>query len=106
MKLFIIVSLLFIFFLLVYLRLRPYIKLARQMFTIARDVRNVSAADAAQPLRPESASGSNRLVRCDSCGTWIPTSRAIKLNSSRSAYCSHDCLEASATENKRRRTAN
>ena len=104
MKLFIILLLVSIFFALLYFRLRPYLRLARRMFAVVRDVRAVSQNEPAQPLQSQPGAGT-RLVRCDACGTWIPASRAVKLRSSASAYCSHACLEASAAESGKRKTA-
>lgn len=106
MKLIIILSLLAIFLLLLYLRLRPYIKLTRQMLGIMRGARgNMGQSEAAQPLRPEAAAAENKLIRCSACGTWIPASRAVKLRSSLAGYCSHACLETSAAGAVKRKTA-
>lgn len=107
MRFFVIFVLLAIFAGLLYFRLRPYIKMARRMFGIARDVRNMSRGERpAQPLRSEAAATSDQLLRCDACGTWTPASRAVKLRSSRATYCSHACLEASAaTGSNKRKTA-
>lgn len=104
MKFFIISLLLLVFLALLYFRLRPYIRMARRMFGFVRDVRGMSGSEPAQPLRPE-AIASSKLVRCDACGTWIPASRAVKLRSSLSTYCSHACLETSAADSNRRKTA-
>jgi hypothetical protein len=104
LKLFIILILLAVFLGLLYFRLRPYIKMARRMLGIVRDVRSVGRSEPAQPLRSETSADS-KLVRCDSCNTWVPASRAVKLRSSRATYCSHACLEASAAESNKRRTA-
>lgn len=95
MKLFIILILLVIFLALLYLRLRPYIKMARRMFGIVRDARGMSQNAVVQPLRSETVAD-NKLVRCDACGTWIPASRAVRLRTQTAAYCSHECLERAA----------
>jgi hypothetical protein len=104
LKLFIILILFAVFITLLYLRLRPYIKVARQMFGVARGVRNMSRNEPVHPLRSEAAT-SNKLLRCDACGTWIPASRAVKLRSSLATYCSHACMEASAVASNKRKTA-
>jgi hypothetical protein len=104
LKLIIILSLLVIFCSLLYFRLRPYIKIARQMFGLMRGARSMGQSETAQPLRPEAAT-SNKLVRCDACGTWTPDSRAVRLRASRATYCSHTCLEASTTGSTKRKTA-
>lgn len=35
------------------------------------------------------------LVKCSSCGTWVPENRARRLRSG-DFYCSNECLEAGA----------
>ncbi len=104
MKFVIILILFSVLLTLIYFRLRPYINMARRMFSLARDVRGMNQGEATQPLRSESAAD-NKLVRCDACATWIPASRAVRLRSSNAAYCSHACLENSAAESSRRKTA-
>lgn len=83
---------------LIYWRLRPYIRMARRFLGVVRDVRRVSEANSVGEVpRRESARASNELlVRCASCGTWLPASRAVRLRASQNAYCSHACLERAA----------
>lgn len=100
MKLLVVFGILAIIFLLIYLRLRPYIKMARQMFGVARDVRGAMRQEPANSAAQQSAG--DKLVRCDACATWIPSSRAIRLRSSNSSYCSHACLESAAEGSKRK----
>ena len=77
----------------VYVRLRPYINMARRAFGFVREVRRVSADGApAAPQRAQSAGG-EKLVRCARCGTWLPASRALVFRASPHAYCSQECLE-------------
>ena len=102
MKLLIVLGIFAVIILLIYLRLRPYIRMARQMFGVARDVRRVVRDDAISTI--SNAAAGDRLVRCDACQTWIPASRALKLRSSSASYCSHDCLE-SMTEGSKRKAA-
>ena len=104
MKLFIVLIIVFISLALLYLRLRPYIRMARRMFGVVRDVRGMNQSETAQPLRSETVAD-NKLVRCNACGTWTPASRAFKLRSSSATYCSHTCLEASAAGSSKRKTA-
>lgn len=88
--------------LLVYWRLRPYLKMARNILGFVRDVRRMSAGGG--PLgtarREQGGTAANatseKLVRCSSCGTWLPVSRAVSIRSSKNFYCSHACLERSA----------
>ena len=82
----------------IYLRLRPYINFARRVLGVVREARGMSAGgqtpDAA--VRQPKTTGDARLVRCDSCGTWIPAARALKLRATSSNFCSHACMERSA----------
>jgi uncharacterized membrane protein YccC len=71
---------------LVYLRLRPYLQLIRKVVGAL----NVSADVATTPR--ERSPSKNKLVRCDSCGTWVPADRVFRLNSGLSNYCSRECL--------------
>lgn len=104
MKFLIILLVLVVFLALLYFRLRPYLKMARRMFGMVRDVRGMSRNEVVQPLRSETVAD-NKLVRCAACGTWTPASRAVKLRSSSATYCSHLCLETSAAGSSQRKTA-
>jgi hypothetical protein len=93
----------------VYLRLRPYINIARRVLGVVREARAVSAGgqspDASMPQKKTAAD--ERLVRCASCGAWIPASRALTLRATSSTYCSHACMERSAgAENTPRAAGN
>ncbi|MDQ1522739.1 MAG: hypothetical protein QOG00_1495 [Pyrinomonadaceae bacterium] len=97
------------FFTIIYLRLRPYINMARRVLGVVRDARGMSAGlgmpgGVSTAARPKPA-GDERLVRCDSCGTWLPASRALTLRATSSNFCSHDCMERSAGESGARRAA-
>jgi hypothetical protein len=92
----------------VYLRLRPYLNFARRVLGVVREARGMSAGqgmaggDAA--TRPKQAGG-ERLVRCASCGTWLPASRALTLRATSSNFCSHACMERSAEDAGARRAS-
>ena len=89
MKYLIIAALLSIIFVLVYARVRPYLKLIQkvmQSFNVVTEI-NTSAATT-QPKTPSK----NKLIRCDSCGTWIPAERALSLNSGLATFCSTECM--------------
>lgn len=85
---------------LLYLRLRPFIRMARQMFGVAREVHRVTRP--ASTASTQKATASESLVRCSACGTWIPQGRALKLRASNTSYCSAACLERSAQGSKRK----
>jgi hypothetical protein len=72
---------------LLYVRLRPYLHAARQIWRLLR----APAAGRDAPLPPRKANASGALTRCAACGVWTPAARALKLGASR--YCSHGCLE-------------
>jgi epoxyqueuosine reductase QueG len=80
MKYLIIAALVSIIFVLVYSRIRPYLKLIQQIS---------NSLNAPPEQRTPSR---NKLVRCDRCGTWVPADRAINLNSGLATYCSAECM--------------
>ncbi|HEV2707304.1 MAG TPA: hypothetical protein VGV59_15390 [Pyrinomonadaceae bacterium] len=93
--------------LLVYWRLRPYIRAARRFFGFVREVQRVNSAGmraegsaggrGGQPRRVSRSDAPQKLVRCATCGTWLPAARAVSLRSSPNvSYCSHECLERAA----------
>ena len=91
---------------LVYRRLRPYIHFARRALGVVRDVRRLSQQEMPGPSprrAPSASAAGERLVRCSSCGTWLPSSRALAPRSSSEVYCSADCLERSARGESRPR---
>ncbi|HEX8458930.1 MAG TPA: hypothetical protein VF656_16670 [Pyrinomonadaceae bacterium] len=109
MKYLLVAAILGAFLLVLYLRLRPYINLARRMLGVLRQARSMSEGQAmpgVQSTRPTKTGGDERLVRCDSCGTWLPASRALTLRATSSNFCSHACMERSAGQSSTRRTAN
>jgi hypothetical protein len=81
----------------VFWRLRPYIQMARRALGVVRDVRRISRQDMPGPAPRRAGTSGERLVRCSSCGTWLPSSRAIAVRSSAEVYCSTNCLERPAS---------
>lgn len=99
MKYLIIATLVAVAFVLIYSRLRPYLKLLQkvlQSLTIVAES-SVTSPQAKTPSK-------NKLIRCDGCGTWIPANRALSLKSGNLAYCSAECLEKEP-RNKERKLA-
>jgi len=82
MKYLIIAALVGIIFVLVYSRIRPYLKLMQQ----------VANSLNASPEQQQRTPSRNKLVRCDRCGTWIPADRAMRLGSGLATYCSAECM--------------
>jgi len=98
MKYLIIAGLVSVIFVLVYARVRPYLKLMQkvvQSFSVVTEI-NTSAA-AAQQKTPSK----NKLIRCDSCGTWIPAERAMTLNSGLATFCSAECMAKEPSQKRK-----
>jgi hypothetical protein len=80
----------------IYLRLRPYLNFARRVLGVVREARGMSAGHTTPDAMRQKRTGDERLVRCASCGTWFPASRALTLRATSSTFCSHACMERSA----------
>jgi len=94
--------------LLIYLRLRPYIRGVRRFLGVIREVNRMSAgvrSDIPRQQRPrqQRPEATGKLVRCAACGTWIPASSAVTLRATDATFCSHACLERSAYAPRRAR---
>lgn len=87
MKYLVIAALVSIIFVLVYSRVRPYLKLIQKIASSLNAAVDITAT-APQPKTPSK----NKLVRCASCGTWIPAERALNLNSGLATFCSAECM--------------
>ena len=98
MKYLIIGALLSIIFVLVYSRVRPYLKLIEQVIKSFQVVTDVSTTTASSPKTPSK----NKLVRCESCGTWIPAERALNLSSGLATFCSPECMAKKNASPKRK----
>jgi len=98
MKYLVIAVLVSIIFVLVYARVRPYLKLIQkivQSFNVVTDI-NTSIAS------KQKTSSRNQLVRCDRCGAFIPAERALSLNSGLANFCSAECMEKEPVSSKRK----
>lgn len=104
MKYLLILIALVLFGVFIYWRLRPYIATARRVLGFMRDLRRVNTNGSTTESVRRSSTENERLVRCQSCETWIPATRAVVLSGSRrsasSYYCSHACLERAAEANQ------
>jgi hypothetical protein len=81
MKYLIIVGLLGLVFVLIYARVRPYLKL----------IREVKSAFEERP-QTTTTNQKNQLVRCEGCNTWIPANRALNFKSGLATFCSPECM--------------
>ena len=98
MKYLIIGALLSIIFVLVYSRVRPYLKLIQKVIESFQVVTGVSATTAST----KKTASKNKLIRCESCGTWIPAERALNLSSGLATFCSPECLAKKTASPKRK----
>jgi hypothetical protein len=94
LKYLIIAAVVGLLFVLVYSRLRPYIKLAQKVLKFFSDATTTGVDDLS--TRRTNPKLENRLLRCDICGTWIPEDRAFKLRAGLGNYCSRECFEKSS----------
>ena len=88
MKYLIIALLVSIVFVLVYTRIRPYLKLIQKIVNSL----NVATDISGSTVPRQKSSSRNKLVRCDRCGTWVPAERALNLNSGLATFCSPECM--------------
>lgn len=95
LKYLVIGSLILLLLLLLYSKLHPYIKMLGKFVGTIRTIAN--AGSDARAARPGQVDG--KLVKCVSCGTWVPSGRAVGVKTNR-AYCSTDCLEKSAATHR------
>ncbi len=94
-----------IFYLLLYWRFRHYIPVVRRIFGLTRDIYRMTKGNASEAVlqaRSKNREG-EMLVRCASCGTWIPAGRAVRLRGA--TYCSTECLEGTTQQRTERRSA-
>ena len=82
---------------LIYWRLRPYIEAARRLLGVVRGARGLGANEPPAAATGRTRRAAEKLTRCASCGTWLPSSRALTVGrAARQTYCSHACLERAA----------
>jgi len=98
MKYLVIAVLVSIIFVLVYARVRPYLKLIQKVMQSFNVVTDISTSVASKQKTPSR----NQLVRCDRCGAFIPAERALSLNSGLANFCSTECMEKEPVSNKRK----
>jgi len=91
LKVFIIAALLALLFLLAYSKIKPYLALFKKILNTARAFS--APIESTKQSTPKKVDG--KLVKCVSCGTWIPAERAIAIGSGGPVYCSSGCIENS-----------
>lgn len=88
---------------LIYSRVHPYLQLIRKVVS-ALNVSTEVTTKTREHAASSRAVSKNKLVRCDSCGTWVPADRAFRLSSGLANYCSRECL-ANKSESKEKKLA-
>ena len=96
MKYLIIAALVSIVAVVVYARIRPYLKLIQKVAQSLNVVTDISGTTASGQETPST----NKLIRCDRCGTWIPAERALRLKSGLATFCSPECMTNVSKERK------
>jgi hypothetical protein len=88
MKYVVIAALVSIVVVVIYARIRPYLKLARQVADSLNATGDVNSR--------------KKLVRCEGCGTWIPAERALNLSSGLATFCSSECMAKQPVSKERK----
>jgi len=100
LKFLVIVALLALLLLLLYSRVYPYLQALKKILTAARTMTDSGISSNTES--GEARRTDKRLVRCVSCGTWVPAERAIGSNTGGSVYCSRECIEKRSSEKNRK----
>ena len=98
MKYLVIAALVGIVLALIYSRVRPYLKLFRKVV----ESLNAATDDTPATTGAQRTPSRNKLVRCDSCGTWIPAERAVHLGAGLTSFCSAECLTKNSEKQERK----
>jgi len=98
MKYLVIAALVSVIFVLVYSRVRPYLKLIQK---IASSLNAAVDITTTTPRQQPKTPSKNKLVRCDSCGIWIPAERALNLNSGLATFCSAECMAIKGSKERK-----
>lgn len=96
MKYLIIAALLGLVFVLIYSRVRPYLKLIGEIKNALKI--DINRADTGA----RSTARTNQLVRCEGCNTWIPADRALNLKSGLATFCSPECMSETPASKPRK----
>jgi len=100
LKYLVVAALFSLLFLLIYSRVYPYIQVLKKILGTAKTV--ATSQSAGSGTGRSTARVDSKLVRCVSCGTWIPSERAIGTGRVGSVYCSRECIEKASTGPKRK----
>lgn len=98
MKYLVVIGLVALLFVLLYRRLRPYLKIAGNFLNTIRQFQQ--QINTSQSRSQRTGQQAEKLVRCETCNTWVPIGRALTSSPAGTFFCSQDCL--SGQELKRR----
>lgn len=101
LKYLVITALVSLLLLLLYSRVHPYIQLLKKILGTVKTVADSQSTGSSTGRNPR-AKVDGKLVRCVSCGTWIPADRAIGPRTNLASYCSRECLEKSSASETRK----
>ena len=88
MKVLLVIGLVALLFVLLYRRLRPYLKAVQNFLNTIRQFQQINTTQAG---RRRAEQQSEKLVHCETCGTWVPIGRAVSSGSSGAFFCSAEC---------------
>ena len=100
MKYLVISTLISLLLILIYSRVRPYLEFLQKILGAAKTAAD-SQSTGSGTAKNSAAKVDGKLVRCVSCGTWIPADRAIGPKGNLT-YCSRECLEKPSVSRKRK----
>jgi hypothetical protein len=86
LKYLVVIALVVLLLVLLFRKLRPYLQILRNFINAIRQFQNAGA------FSSKRSGGSEKLVRCETCGVWIPATRALSSRSGELLFCSTDCL--------------
>jgi len=96
LKYLVVAALLALLLLLVYSRIYPYLRSLQKLLGALKAVGTPPSTPGAAA---RGTAADHKLLRCVSCGTWIPAERAIGRSP---VYCSRECLEKKSREQERK----
>jgi hypothetical protein len=96
LKYLVVIALIALLLVLMYRRLRPYLKAIRNFINSIRHFQQANDSSSRY------GGPSEKLVRCDSCGIWIPAGRALSADSGNAVFCSRDCLSGKKKQTQAR----
>ena len=96
MKYLVVIALVALLLVLLYRRLRPYLKKAREfLITIRQIQKSITTPPSQRTGAPE------KLLQCVRCGTWVPATRALTSRSGEGSYCSTKCLNGQVRRSRK-----